>query len=74
MAATDTLSIIPAIAGGAPAKTPPALVQNGHTTLSGEEIQDLRSLLRARKQLTREQTCHVQRLQKTLEEANIKLD
>ena len=39
-----------------------------------EEIQDLRSLLRARKQLTREQTRHTQRLQKTLEEANIKLD
>lgn len=39
-----------------------------------EEIQDLRSLLRARKQMTREQTSHVQRLQKTLEEANIKLD
>jgi len=39
-----------------------------------EEIQDLRSLLRARKQLTREQTRHIQRLQKTLEEANIKLD
>jgi transposase len=39
-----------------------------------EEIQDLRSLLRARKQLTREQTRHTQRIQKTLEEANIKLD
>lgn len=39
-----------------------------------EEIQELRSLLRARKQLTREQTSHVQRIQKTLEEANIKLD
>jgi transposase len=39
-----------------------------------EEIQNLRSLLRARKQLTREQTRHIQRLQKTLEEANIKLD
>jgi transposase len=39
-----------------------------------EEIQELRSLLRARKQLTREQTSHIQRLQKTLEEANIKLD
>lgn len=37
-------------------------------------IQDLRSLMRARKQLVREQTSHVQRLQKTLEEANIKLD
>jgi transposase len=39
-----------------------------------QEIQDLRSLLRARKQLTREQTRHSQRLQKTLAEANIKLD
>ena len=39
-----------------------------------EEIQELRSLLRARKQLTREQTSHTQRIQKTLEEANIKLD
>jgi len=38
------------------------------------EIQDLRSLPRTRKQLTREQTRHVQRIQKTLEEANIKLD
>ena len=38
------------------------------------EIQDLRSLQRARKQLTREQTRHTQRIQKTLEEANIKLD
>jgi transposase len=39
-----------------------------------QAIQELRSLLRARKQLTREQTSHVQRIQKTLEEANIKLD
>lgn len=39
-----------------------------------EEFQELRSLSRARKQLTREQTSHVQRIQKTLEEANIKLD
>lgn len=39
-----------------------------------QEIQDLRALLRTRKQLTREQTSHVQRIQKTLEEANIKLD
>ena len=37
-----------------------------------QEMQELRSLLRARKQLTREQTSHVQRIQKTLEEANIK--
>jgi transposase len=39
-----------------------------------EAIQELRSLLRARKQLSREQTSHIQRIQKTLEEANIKLD
>ncbi len=39
-----------------------------------EDVQELRSLMRARKQLVREQTRHVQRLQKTLEEANIKLD
>ena len=39
-----------------------------------QTIQELRSLLRARKQLTREQTSHIQRIQKTLEEANIKLD
>jgi transposase len=39
-----------------------------------EEIQQLRTLLRARKQLVREQTSHTQRIQKTLEEANIKLD
>src|ERR1700736_419176 len=39
-----------------------------------EDMQELRSLLRTRKQLGREQPRHVQRLQKTLEEANIKLD
>ena len=39
-----------------------------------EKIQELRSLMRTRKQLVREQTRHVQRIQKTLEEANIKLD
>jgi transposase len=37
-------------------------------------IQELRSLLRTRKQLVREQTSHIQRVQKTLEDANIKLD
>lgn len=40
----------------------------------GADLQALRSLQRARKQLTREQTRHTQRIQKTLEEANIKLD
>ena len=38
-----------------------------------EEIQELRSLMRTRKQMVREQTRHVQRIEKTLEEANIKL-
>jgi transposase len=36
--------------------------------------QELRGLLRTRKQLVRERSSHVQRLQKTLEDANIKLD
>ena len=40
----------------------------------GEKLQELRSLMRTRKQLGREQTRHIQRMQKTLEEANIKLD
>jgi len=39
-----------------------------------QELQELRSYMRARKQLVREQTSHIQRIQKTLEEANIKLD
>jgi transposase len=34
----------------------------------------MRSLLRTRKQLVREQSSHVLRVQKTLEDANIKLD
>ena len=38
------------------------------------ETQVMRSLLRTRKQLVRERTSHIQRIQKTLEEANIKLD
>ena len=38
------------------------------------ETQVMRSLMRTRKQLVRERTSHVQRIQKTLEEANIKLD
>jgi transposase len=36
--------------------------------------QELRGLVRTRKQLVREQSSHIQRLQKTLEEANIKLE
>jgi transposase len=38
-----------------------------------EEMQELRGLTRTRKQLVREQTRHVQRIDKTLTEANIKL-
>lgn len=38
-----------------------------------ERLQELRALMRTRKQLTREQTRHVQRIEKTLEAANIKL-
>jgi transposase len=36
--------------------------------------QELRALLRTRKQLVRERSSHTQRIQKTLEDANIKLD
>lgn len=39
-----------------------------------EEMHELRSLTRTRKQLVREQTRHAQRIQKTLAEANIRLD
>jgi transposase len=38
-----------------------------------EPLQELRSLMRARKQLVNEQVRHQQRIEKTLEEANIKL-
>jgi transposase len=38
------------------------------------QTQEMRDLLRTRKQLVRERSRHVQRLQKTLEDANIKLD
>src|ERR687888_34048 len=36
-------------------------------------IQDMRTLMRTRKQLVRERAQHVQRIQKTLEDANIKV-
>lgn len=39
-----------------------------------ERTQDMRELLRDRKQFVRERTSHIQRIQKTLEDANIKLD
>ena len=38
------------------------------------QTQEMRDLLRTRKQLVRERASHVQRLQKTLEDANIKLN
>lgn len=37
------------------------------------QIQDLRTLMRTRKQLVRERAQHVQRLQKTFEDANLKI-
>ncbi len=52
----------------------------GHASVRGQrrvpdtQTQGQRGLLRTRKQLTRERTRHIQRLQKTLEEANIKLE
>ena len=39
-----------------------------------EPIQELRNLLRTRKQFVRERSSHILRIQKTLEDANIKLD
>ena len=39
-----------------------------------EEFHELRTLTRTRKQLVRDQTSHVQHIQKTLTEANIRLD
>jgi transposase len=41
--------------------------------IPNEAMQELRALTRTRKQLVREQTRHVQRIDKTLAEANIKL-
>ena len=38
------------------------------------QTQEMRNLLRTRKQLVREQSSHVLRVQKTLEDANIELD
>ena len=39
-----------------------------------EPTQEMRNFLRTRKQFVRERSSHVQRIQKTLEDANIKLD
>lgn len=40
----------------------------------GEPTQQMRDLLRTRKQFVRERSSHIQRIQKTLEDANLKLD
>jgi len=45
----------------------PSFVPDGPT-------QEMRTLLRTRKQLVREKSSHILRIQKTLEDANIKLD
>ena len=45
----------------------PSFVPDGPT-------QEMRTLLRTRKQLSREKASHILRIQKTLEDANIKLD
>jgi transposase len=39
-----------------------------------QPTQQMRDLLRTRKQFVREASSHIQRIQKTLENANIKLD
>jgi len=39
-----------------------------------EQTQEMRDFLRTRKQFVRERSSHIQRIQKTLEDANIKLD
>lgn len=39
-----------------------------------EDVHELRTLMRTRKQLVREQSGHVQRIQKTLTEGNIRMD
>ena len=44
------------------------------SSVPNSQTQELRALMRTRKQLVREATSHIQRVQKTLEDANIKLD
>jgi len=39
-----------------------------------EDLHELRTLMRTRKQLVREQSSHIQRIQKTLTEANVRMD
>lgn len=47
------------------------LIRNSY--IPSEPVQDLRDLTRTRKQLVRERAQHVQRIQKVLEDANVKL-
>src|ERR1700730_12964047 len=51
---------------------PHALI--GASFVQDTQTQEMRNLLRTRKQLVREQSSHMLRVQKTLEDANIKLD
>jgi transposase len=44
------------------------------TFVPDQQTQEMRDLLRTRKQLVRERSSHIQRLQKTLEDANVKLE
>jgi transposase len=52
---------------------PVRAVERMRSTVPDAPTQAMRALLRTRKQLVREQSAHVQRLQKTLEDADLKL-
>src|SRR5450432_4732602 len=63
--------------GRRPVRGDPDLMAHGLIRASfvpDEPTQQMRDLLRTRKQMTRERSSHIQRIQKTLEDANIKLD
>jgi hypothetical protein len=62
-----------------PKRSAKAFASSGHGLIRASfvpnaQTQEMRNLLRTRKQLVREQASHVQRVQKTLEDANIRLD
>ena len=52
----------------------PRLSFSARPPAGGAKAEELRSLVWTRKQPSREQTRHTQRIEKTLEKANIKLD
>src|SRR5229473_1405709 len=52
----------------------PRASERSHDFRCNPESASLRTLLRTRKQLVREKSSHILRVQKTLEDANIKLD